>query len=78
MAAKKQNFEEALARLEEIAELMESGELSLDDSVKLYKEGVKLSAFCAEKLTKAQQEVAELKKTADGVFKTVGFDTENY
>ena len=78
MAAKKRGFEEALARLEEIAETMEKEETGLEESVKLYKEGVELSAFCAEKLTKAQQEVTELKKTADGIFKTEPFDTQNY
>ena len=78
MAAKKQSFEEALARLEEIAQKMESEQTGLEESVKLYKEGVALSAYCAEKLSKAQQEVTELKKTADGIFKTVPFDTENY
>lgn len=78
MAEKKQSFEQALARLEEIAQEMENDDTGLEQSVKLYKEGVKLSAFCAEKLNKAQQEVAVLKKTADGVFKTEPFDTENY
>ena len=78
MAAKKQSFEEALERLEELAQKMEDEETGLDESVRLYKEGVKLSAFCAEKLQKAGQEVSELKKTADGLFKTVPFDTDNY
>ncbi len=78
MAAKKQSFEKALARLEEIAQAMESDETGLEESVKLYKEGIEISVFCAEKLNKAQQEVTELKKTADGIFKTVAFDTENY
>ena len=76
MAAKKQSFEEALARLEEIAALMDSSEKGLEESVKLYKEGVALSADCAKKLTKARQEVTELKETADGVFKMIDFDTE--
>ncbi len=78
MAAKKQSFEQALARLEEIAAEMEKEDTGLDQSVKLYKEGVELSSFCAEKLSKAQQEVTELKKTADGIFKTAPFDTQNY
>ena len=77
MAAKKQSFEEALARLEEIAELMDSGETGLEESVKLYKEGVALSADCAKRLTKARSEVKELKETADGVFKTIDFETDD-
>lgn len=77
MEEKNQSFEEALARLEEIAEQMENGETGLERSVELYKEGVELSAFCAKKLTKAQQEVLELKQTADGVFETAGFSAED-
>lgn len=45
MAKKTKTFEEALSRLEEIVTLMEKGELSLDDTVKLYKEGVELASF---------------------------------
>ncbi len=78
MAAKKQSFEEALARLEEIAKQMENSETGLEESVKLYKEGIALSSFCAEKLNKAQQEVTELKKQAEGVFKLNEFDTKNF
>lgn len=77
MTAKKQSFEEALERLEEIAEKMENEETGLEESVKLYKEGVRLSAVCAEKLGKARQEVEELREVAEGVFKTVSFDGEN-
>ncbi|MBR6400100.1 MAG: exodeoxyribonuclease VII small subunit [Firmicutes bacterium] len=75
---KKQSFEQALERLEEIAQAMENDDTGLEESVKLYKEGVELSAFCAEKLNKAHQEVTELKKTADGIFTAAPFDTENY
>lgn len=54
MAKKTKTFEEALSRLEEIVTLMEKGELSLDDTVKLYKEGVELASFCGGKLTDAK------------------------
>ncbi len=65
---KKKSFEEALRRLEEIAEQMENEETGLESSVKLYKEGVELSVYCADILNKAQQQVSELKESADGVF----------
>lgn len=47
MAAKK-SFEEALSRLEEIVNEIENTETGLDKSVKLYTEGVELSAYCAK------------------------------
>ncbi len=68
MAAKKKTFEASLKRLEEIVELMEQGEVDLEQSVKLYKEGVDISVFCASKLTEAEQEISILQKTAAGAF----------
>lgn len=72
--ARKKTFEEALARLEEIADLMENGETGLENSVKLYKEGVELSVYCSEILNKAEQQVMELKESADGVFSKRNFN----
>ncbi len=76
MTAKKKNFEEALKRLEEIAEEMEKEGTGLEESVKLYKEGVELSVYCAEKLNKAEQQVSSLKINADGTFSKRAFDPE--
>ena len=50
-------FEKNLNRLEEIVGTMEEGDLSLDDSLKLFEEGVKLSRQCQEQLDKAEQKV---------------------
>lgn len=72
--ARKKTFEEALTRLEEIAELMENSETGLENSVKLYKEGVELSVYCSEILNKAEQQVTELKESADGVFSKRNFN----
>ena len=66
MAKKKQSFEEALERLEEIVRNMEAGELTLDDTVKLYKEGVELASFGGRKLNDAVQQVNILSTTLDG------------
>lgn len=46
-------FEEALKKLEKIVEELESGKLSLDDSLKKYEEGVRLSRFCHKTLQAA-------------------------
>ncbi len=70
----KKNFEEALKRLEEIADTMENDETGLEESVKLYKEGVELAAYCAEKLNSAEQQVSQLKIKADDIFEKEAFD----
>ena len=57
---KKVDFEQSVARLEEIVELLESGELSLEESMKLFDEGVKLSAACNDILTKAEQKITNI------------------
>lgn len=56
------DFEKKLSRLEEIVSKMESGDLSLEDSLKLFEEGVKHSRECHEQLTKAEERVKLLLK----------------
>lgn len=60
--AKKITFEEALAKLEEIAVELEEGSLSLEAALKKFDEGVKMVAFCNEQLDEAQQKVDILLK----------------
>ncbi len=62
-------FEEALKRIEEIVEALEQGDVSLDNSLKLYEEGQSLIKFCREKLTKVEEKVKELVRTEKGEFK---------
>lgn len=64
MAEKQQTFEAAMKRLEEIVAALEGGKCALDESLKLFEEGTKLTAFCSEKLKTAEQKI--LKLTADG------------
>lgn len=51
------NFEEAMKRLEEIVRVLESGQVSLDDSMKLYEEGVSLVAKANGLLSEAKQKL---------------------
>lgn len=51
------DFEKRLARLEDIVEKMETGELALEESLKLFEEGVKLSRECNTQLSEAEQKV---------------------
>ncbi len=67
MSAKKEykDFESAINRLDEITEQLESGELSLEDSIELYTEGVEIAGICNKKLTEAEGKIAKLTKIAD-------------
>ncbi len=65
MAAKKMKFEESMQRLQEIVGKLESGEETLENSMKLFEEGAKLSAQCYQMLDKAEQQVMELTKIAE-------------
>lgn len=54
-------FEDNLARLEEINNILESGETGLEESLKLFKEGVKISKECINTLKQAELKITELK-----------------
>ncbi len=60
MSKKNPNFEESLKRLQEISDLLENEEVSLDESVKIYEEGIKLSKQCYTLLEKAELKVQQL------------------
>ena len=60
---KEMNFEQSIARLEEIVHTMEQGEVPLADSLKLFEEGTKLVSSCAAFLDNAEQKVVKLVKS---------------
>ena len=72
--AKPLSFEDGLKRLEEIAARMESGELPLDDLLKLYEEGVSLSGELTRQLDEAAGRMLEVRQNADGEPVTVAAD----
>lgn len=53
-------FEKALEKLEKIVEDLEAGNIPLEDALRKYEEGVKLSRFCTEKLTHAETKIEQL------------------
>ena len=57
---KEMKFEEALNKLAEINEKLSAEDISLDDSVKLFKEGVELTKLCQKKLDDAKQEIEQI------------------
>jgi exodeoxyribonuclease VII small subunit len=61
--AKKLDFEESLVKLEEITRKLEAGELSLDESLKIFEEGIRLSRYCEKKLTEVEHKLEILKST---------------
>ena len=69
-------FETALKKLEEVVRKLEGGELSLDDSLKAFEEGVKLAGFCSGKLNEAEKRVELLLKQKDGSFIREKFQLE--
>ncbi len=66
---KKINFESALKDLEKIAEKLEEGNLSLDDSIKEFERGIILAKFCHEKLDEAERKIEILQKGEQGEIK---------
>jgi len=67
-------FEQALKRLEEIVEELEKGNLSLDESLKRYEEGIKLSRFCTKKLEETERKVELLTKNKNGEFEKIPYE----
>lgn len=73
MAAKKQSagthtFEESLRRLEEIVNQLEQGDVPLEDSLRLYEEGIGLSKICTQRLSQAELTLKKLGKDLEGNF----------
>lgn len=73
---KKPEFERSLARLEEVVRKLESPQLSLDEAMKLFEEGVALSRECQKQLEEAEGKVEILLKKADGKLAAEPFDPE--
>ncbi|MBS1128194.1 MAG: xseB, partial [Nitrospirae bacterium] len=69
-------FEAALARLEEIVTELESGELGLEQSLKLFEEGVKLARVCNARLEEAERKVEVLLKDKNGKVIAKPFEEE--
>ncbi len=60
------SFEESLKELEQIVTQLEEGDLELEESLKLFEDGVRLSRECRERLTAAERRIEVLMKESDG------------
>ena len=70
-------FEKAMLSLEDIVKKLESGGLSLDESLQSFEEAIKLVRFCNEKLEAAEQKVRILVEGEDGSVSDAPFDTDD-
>lgn len=66
------NYEKTIKRLEEVIEQLENKELSLDDSLKLFQEGIDLYRLCNAKLNEAEEKIQMIVEE-DGVIKSIPF-----
>jgi exodeoxyribonuclease VII small subunit len=73
--SKELRFEEALAGLERIVRDLEGGDLPLDDALRLFEEGVRLSRFCGAKLDEAEKRIEILMKSGEGEWRAEPFRT---
>lgn len=62
MENKELTYEQAVLRLEEIVQILEKNEVSLDDALKLFEEGTKLTSFCSDMLSNAKAKITLLEK----------------
>lgn len=72
-----EKFETSLKKLEDVVKKLESGDLCLEDSLRIFEEGVRHSAICSRKLNEAQRKVELLLKQKDGSFTREEFLTDN-
>lgn len=75
MSSKKKykDFETALARLEKITELLETGEQPLESAIALYSEGLEISRFCDEQLKQAEAKIRIIAES-NGIMKETEFE----
>jgi exodeoxyribonuclease VII small subunit len=66
MSVKPKDFESALKRLEEIVKELEAGDLSLEQSLERYEQGVAMARFCQAKLEEAEKRIEMLQKNEEG------------
>ncbi len=69
------SFEESLKRLEEIVETLETGNAPLEESIKLYEEGMTLAKSCMTRLNEAKLKLKKIQKNAGGALEET--DIEN-
>jgi exodeoxyribonuclease VII small subunit len=71
------SFEDSLAQLEKIVERLEGGDLPLEESLRLYEQGMKLSRACGDRLEAAERRIEILERARDGTLRELPFASES-
>jgi exodeoxyribonuclease VII small subunit len=74
--ATKNSFEASLQKLENAVEQLESGDLTLDQALKVFSDGVKQADTCRKSLSKVELQVQQLLQNSDGTLQREPFDSE--
>ncbi|MGD9660076.1 MAG: exodeoxyribonuclease VII small subunit [Porticoccaceae bacterium] len=78
MAARKKsiNFEQSIDELESLVESLESGTLTLEDSLKAFEKGVRITRECQDALKEAEQKISLLSQDSQGAISSTTFDQQ--
>lgn len=71
------SFDQAITRLEEVVRQMESGDLPLEETMRLFEEGARLTAVCSKKLEQAEQKVVSLSTLQPETSNQEGSETDS-
>jgi exodeoxyribonuclease VII small subunit len=71
------SYEEAIRDLEQVVGKLESGDISLDESMVLFRRGMALSEICAGKLAAIEKQISQLIEKTDGQIEEKAFGEEN-
>ncbi|MDD3958582.1 MAG: exodeoxyribonuclease VII small subunit [Clostridiaceae bacterium] len=71
------SYEEAVSELEAIIRKLENGQVGLEESLELYKNGTLLARICGDKLAEAERQIMILSKSADGNVSEQSFDVND-
>jgi exodeoxyribonuclease VII small subunit len=71
-----ESFEQQLTRLNEIVQKLDAEDTALEESMKLYEEGIVIVEKCVTYLSEARHKIKELRKRSDGVFEMLDFEEE--
>lgn len=73
----KLSYEEAVAYLEKVVKKLEAGDISLDESLRLFQKGMELSNICHNKLDEIEKKITQLVARDDGEIEEIPFGEEN-
>ncbi len=74
---KELDFEKAIKKLESVVKDLEMENISLEDAMEKFEEGIKLSSFCLKKLNEAEKKIEELTRSEDGKLITKNLNIED-